>query len=153
MLPISASASNLLAHPARRRPRSASKWLRPEVLGLLMLAAFGLIALSVFYSVQPASAATEGTSSLRRASRMLVRSDRANLRTLVIYVYSGSDPEYEQNLRYFLRVGIKVGLHFQRLKGCAGCSRSSAGRRGVAASVSIDSRLQQHSRTHRLQGA
>lgn len=28
--------------------------------------------------------------------------------TLVIYVFSGSDPEYEHNLRYFIRTAIKV---------------------------------------------
>ena len=39
---------------------------------------------------------------------MLSRSDRVDLKTLVIYVYSGSDPEYEENLRYFLRTGVKV---------------------------------------------
>lgn len=31
-------------------------------------------------------------------------------RTLVIYVYSGSDPEYERNLQFFVREAIKVSM-------------------------------------------
>ena len=29
-------------------------------------------------------------------------------RTLVMYVYSGTDPEYEHNLRHFVQKGIQV---------------------------------------------
>ena len=29
-------------------------------------------------------------------------------KTLVLYVYASSDPEYEANLRHFLREGIRV---------------------------------------------
>ncbi|KAK9808001.1 hypothetical protein WJX73_002333 [Symbiochloris irregularis] len=32
---------------------------------------------------------------------------RQDLKTLVVYVYSGSDPEYEDNLRFFLRTAVK----------------------------------------------
>lgn len=31
------------------------------------------------------------------------------LKTLVIYVFSATDPEYEANLRFFIREGIQVG--------------------------------------------
>lgn len=33
---------------------------------------------------------------------------RQDLKTLVVYVYSGSDPEYEDNLRFFLQTAVKV---------------------------------------------
>ena len=34
----------------------------------------------------------------------------ARAHTLVTYVFSGTDPEYEHNLRYFIRTAIKVEL-------------------------------------------
>lgn len=33
-------------------------------------------------------------------------------RTLVLYVYASSDPEYEKNLQYFLREGVQVSLSY-----------------------------------------
>jgi len=34
---------------------------------------------------------------------------RAEAPTLVVYVYSDTDPEYKKNLQYFVENGIKVG--------------------------------------------
>lgn len=113
MLPTSASTGSLKT--LRRRP-ARKRWLRPDTLGLLLLAAAAFIALSVLYGIHASShlpefggadAAAVG-GSLRRSSRLLARSDRTDLHTLVIYVYSGTDQEYEENLRFFLREGVKV---------------------------------------------
>lgn len=111
MLPTSASTQSLRSI-RQRRPKRGPNWLRANVLGLLLLAAATLIAGAVFYALhQSAKLQHEDAQiggSLRRSARMLSRSDRVDLKTLVIYVYSGSDPEYEENLRYFLRTGVKV---------------------------------------------
>jgi hypothetical protein len=114
MLPTSASTQSLRS--ARlRRPKRGPNWLRANALGLLLLAAATLIAFAVFYAIHqsarlPHSSQEDAQTfgSLRRSARMLSRSDRVDLKTLVIYVYSGTDPEYEENLRYFLRAGVKV---------------------------------------------
>lgn len=51
-------------------------------------------------------------------------------RTLVVYVFSGSDPEYANNLRFFISEAVKVGRGGGRqavvlscASGGAGCSR------------------------------
>lgn len=115
MLPTSASTQSLRTARLSRRPKRAN-WLRANGLGLLLLAAATLIAFSVFHAIHQSARLPHGSredansgGSLRRSARMLARNDRADLKTLVIYVYSGTDPEYEKNLRYFLRVGVKVG--------------------------------------------
>lgn len=115
MLPTSSSTQSLKS--ARlRRPKHRSSWLRANAVGLALLAAATLIAFSVFYAIHQSAGLPHGFreegpggGSLRRSARMLARNDRADLRTLVIYVYSGTDPEYEENLRFFLREGVKVG--------------------------------------------
>lgn len=113
MLPTSASTQSLRS--ARlRRPKQRGNWLRANALGLLLLAAATLIAFGIFYGIHQSARLPHSSrdassgGSLRRSARMLAR-ERADLKTLVIYVYSGTDPEYEENLRYFFRVGVKVG--------------------------------------------
>lgn len=115
MLPTSSSTQSLKS--ARlRRTKHRSSWLRANAVGLTLLAAATLIAFSVFYAIHQSAGLPHGFreegsggGSLRRSARMLARNDRVDLRTLVIYVYSGTDPEYEENLRFFLREGVKEG--------------------------------------------
>ena len=119
MLPTSASSSSLQLGkaPARgRRTRRSSRWLRPDRLGLLLLAAAALIAVSLLLTSHAAASLPRvgrldlERGSLRKSSRLLARSKQGiDRHTLVIYVYSGTDPEYAANLRFFL-TQIQVSL-------------------------------------------
>jgi hypothetical protein len=47
------------------------------------------------------------------------RAPQSRARTLVVYVFSGSDPEYVNNLRFFIREAVKVASLLQQSLGCS----------------------------------
>ena len=117
MLPMRSSTSTgsftgMLGSPQRGR-RLRRRWRATDAVGMVLLALVALCALAAVWSRSGVSAsqlrASDAADGLRGSGRMqLRRSKRLNLSTLVVYVYSGSDQEYEGNLMYFLREGVKV---------------------------------------------
>lgn len=116
MLPLRSSTStgsfSGTLGPASLRRRIRRRWRPINAVGLALLAVVAICALVALWTRSNMSAAelrTGDGEGLRGKGRMqLRRNARLDLRTLVIYVYSGSDPEYESNLMYFLREGVKV---------------------------------------------
>ncbi len=116
MLPLRSSTStgsfSGTLGPASLRRRIHRRWRPIDAVGLALLAVVAICALVALWTRSNMSAAelrTGDAQGLRGKGRMqLRRNARLDLRTLVIYVYSGSDPEYEPNLMYFLREGVKV---------------------------------------------
>ena len=103
--------------PAGRRRPATSPWrqaLRPESLVLSALLALA-ISSPLLYRQQYSSgiqctAKTALPRTFRRSEGFLAEPavvEHAK-RALVIYVYSGSDPEYEANLQFFVREAIHV---------------------------------------------
>lgn len=80
---------------------------------MLFLAVVGVIVLGVLRR-----SPSFGVDELRRGRlrnpdsdltlRRMLPNRRQNSKTLVVYVYSGTDPEYEANLMFFLREGVQV---------------------------------------------
>lgn len=104
---------------AGRRRSAIAPWrqaLRPE--SILLSALLALVFSSpLLYRQQRTSgshcsAAAALTSSFRRSEGFRHPAPVLEYvkRALVIYVYSGSDPEYEANLRFFVREAIQVCL-------------------------------------------
>ena len=116
MLPLRSSTStgsfSGTVGPASLRRRIRRRWRPIDAVGVALLAVVAICALVALWTRSNMSAAglrTGDGGGLRGKGRMqLRRNARLDLRTLVIYVYSGSDPEYESNLMYFLREGVKV---------------------------------------------
>lgn len=48
-----------------------------------------------------------GISGVKSVAQTFTKSDKAD--TLVVYVHDSTDPEYERNLQFFVRYGIKRG--------------------------------------------
>lgn len=53
-------------------------------------------------------------------------------RTLVVYVFGGSDPEYDESLRFFLHEAVKVGG-----RAAGSCSGARRGRGGHSTSAHV----------------
>ena len=97
--------------------RAANPWsqaVKPESLLLTSVLALCIASPAIFQQSQR-------TSDVSLPERL--PSDRGRTqptqqlkRSLVVYVYSGSDPEYEENLRFFLREAIKVRRAHRLLK-------------------------------------
>lgn len=111
MLP-SSSTGNLRSKSSmskKRRPRG--KWLSKNAMGMLCLAMISVIVFGMLWR-SPSVGSAEMRRDLVRpdsafTSRRMMPRRRQSSNTLVIYVYSGSDPEYEANLIFFLREGVQ----------------------------------------------
>lgn len=98
-----------------RRP-AVSPWrhaLRPESLLLSALLALAISSPLLYrqqFPARPCITAAALPSSFRRSEGFQQEAPGKFFakRALVIYVYSGSDPEYEANLRFFVREAIQV---------------------------------------------
>ena len=88
--------------------------VKPESLVLTALLALVIASPAIYQSSQHFSGV--GPPDQRLSDRGQRQSTQHLKRALVVYVYSGSDPEYEANLHFFLREAIKVS-HTHRL-GC-----------------------------------
>lgn len=114
MLPTSKSAGNLRSHSSMsKKRRSRGRWPSKNAVGMLFLGVVGVIVFGVLWR-SPSVGVVEmrrgrlwGPDSELTSRRMLPRR-RQSSKTLVVYVYSGTDPEYEANLMFFLREGVQV---------------------------------------------
>ena len=91
--------------------------VKPESLALTALLALVIASPAIYQSSQHHSGV--GPPHQRLSDRGQTQPTQQLKRALVVYVYSGSDPEYEANLRFFLREAIQVS-HGRRLEGSDG---------------------------------
>ena len=98
--------------PLRQRAGSPAAWLPWALAAILICSCVVLLTRSSTSERPSSSAAGEG---LRLTA---VQRPTARGRTLVVYVFSGSDPEYADNLRFFIGEAVQVR---QRAGGGAGC--------------------------------
>ncbi len=89
----------------RRAPSPWSQAVKPESLLLTAVLALCIASPAIYQSSQH----PDGVGLPERLSdRGRTRPTQQLKRALVVYVYSGNDPEYEANLRFFVREAIKV---------------------------------------------
>ena len=89
----------------RRAPSPWSQAVKPESLLLTAVLALCIASPAIYQSSQH----PEGVGLPERLSdRGRTQPTQQLKRALVVYVYSGSDPEYEANLRFLVREAIEV---------------------------------------------
>ena len=112
-------ANSKVSNTSGRRRPAITPWrqaLRPESLLISALLALAISSPLLYRqqnsSVVEYSPAAVRPSTFRRSEgfkQVVSEIELATpVRALVIYVYSGSDPEYEANLQFFIREAIKV---------------------------------------------
>ena len=101
------TSSDALSIQSRMR-RAANPWsqaVKPESLLLTAVLALCIASPAIYQSSQH----SDGVGPPERLSdRGRTQPTQQHKRALVVYVYSGNDPEYEANLRFFVREAIKV---------------------------------------------
>ena len=102
--------------------RTANPWsqaVKPESLLLTAVLALFIASPAILHSSQhPGDVALPERLPSDRGRTLPTQQAK---RALVVYVYSGSDPEYEANLRFFVREAVKVRGASRCLQPHGGC--------------------------------
>ncbi len=91
---------------SRRQRQRSSRLSTIACLGLLLLAVWAFASGHLMFSRTPARALAGGSGELARYADKRRLPDGSWAPTLCIYVFSNTDPEYLENLRFFVKFGM-----------------------------------------------